>query len=146
MLEFNLFIINEISNLPCLNSPDVAHRVAEPKDFVFVGSNPTRSESIKWISFQNSLKTNFEISILHSHTQQWTYNENIIEKRDKRRGDFTMQCHHRKQAQLGFRPLTPIVCKSMAFSFYTLGFGRYVGSPNYLAKAGFWPLRLGFDR
>ena len=48
--------MNEISILPWLDSPEVACGVSEPKDFVFVGSNPTRSSTLK----------NFEISKINS--------------------------------------------------------------------------------
>ena len=48
--------MNEISILPWLDSPVVACGVSEPKDFVFVGSNPTRSSTLK----------NFEISKMNS--------------------------------------------------------------------------------
>ncbi len=48
--------MNEISLLPWLDSPEVECGVSEPKDFVFVGSNPTRSSTLK----------NFEISKINS--------------------------------------------------------------------------------
>ena len=48
--------MNEIIILPWLGSPEVACGVSEPKDFVFVGSKPTRSSTLK----------NLEISKINS--------------------------------------------------------------------------------